>query len=83
MKSRKMNMAEHVARTEEVRNTRNSFVGKTQSKKPLGRPRRRWEDNIEIDLTEIWQKCVHWIHLAQDRDQWRALFYTVTNLRVP
>jgi hypothetical protein len=58
-------------------------VGKPEGKRPLGRPRRRWVDNIKMDLTEIGWDGVHWIELAQDRDQWRALVNTVINLRVP
>jgi hypothetical protein len=50
---------------------------------PLGRPRRRWVDNIKMDLREMGWDCVDWIELAQDRDQWRALVNTVMNLRVP
>jgi hypothetical protein len=50
---------------------------------PLGRPRRRWEDNIKMDLREIGFGAVDWIHLAQDRDRWRDLVNTVMNLRVP
>jgi hypothetical protein len=57
--------------------------GKTEGKKPLGRPRGRWEDNIIMDLREVGWKDVDWIHLAQDRDQWRDLVNTVMNLRVP
>jgi hypothetical protein len=52
-------------------------------RRPLGRPRRRWEDNIEMDLREIGFGDVGWINLAQDRDRWRALVNTVMNLRVP
>jgi hypothetical protein len=58
-------------------------VGKTEGKRPLGRPRRRWVDNIKMDLTEIGWDGVEWIELAQDRDQWRALVNKVVNLRVP
>jgi hypothetical protein len=58
-------------------------VGKPEGKKPLGRPRRRWEDNIRIDLREIEWDGMDWIDLAQDRDQWRALLNTVMNLRIP
>jgi hypothetical protein len=58
-------------------------VGKPEGKRPLGRPRRRWEDNIKLDLTEIGWDGMDWLHLAQDRDQWRARMNTVTNLRVP
>jgi hypothetical protein len=58
-------------------------VGKPEGKRPLGIPRRRWVDNIKMDLTEIGCDGVDWIELAQDRDQWRALVNTVMNLRVP
>jgi hypothetical protein len=58
-------------------------VGKPEGKRPLGRPRRRWVDNIKIVLREIGWDGVDWIDLAQDRDQWRALVSTVMNLRVP
>jgi hypothetical protein len=54
-----------------------------EGRRPLGRPRRRWEDNIKIDLREIGFGDVDWIHLAQDRDRWRALVNTVMNLPVP
>jgi hypothetical protein len=57
-------------------------VGKPKGKRPLGRPRRRWVDNIKIDLREIGWDSVGWIDLAQDRDQWRTLVNTVMNLRV-
>jgi hypothetical protein len=57
-------------------------VGKPEGKRPLGRPRRRWVDNIKIDLREIGWDGMDWIDLAQDRDQWRALVNTVMNLRV-
>jgi hypothetical protein len=59
------------------------LVGKPEGKIPLGRPRRRWVDNIKIDLREIGLDGVDRIELAQDRDQWRALVNTVMNLRVP
>jgi hypothetical protein len=58
-------------------------VGKPEGKRPLGRPRHRWEYNIKIDLREIGWGGMDWIDLAQDRDQWRALVNTVMNLRVP
>jgi ribosome biogenesis protein Nip4 len=67
----------------EMRNTCNIFVGKPEGKRRLRRPRRRWEDNIKMDLGEIGFGDVDWIHLAQDRDRWRALVNTVMNLRVP
>jgi hypothetical protein len=58
-------------------------VGKPEGKRPPGRPRRRWEDNIKIDLTEIGWGGMDWIDLAQDRDQWRAHVTTAMKLRVP
>jgi hypothetical protein len=58
-------------------------VGRPQGKRPLGRPRRRWEDNIKMDLREIRIDRTNWIQLAQDRVQWRAFVNTVMNLRVP
>ena len=59
------------------------LVGKHEGKKPLGRPRRRWEDNIKMDLQEVGGSCGDWMELVQDRDRWRALVGTVRNLRVP
>jgi hypothetical protein len=59
------------------------LVGKPEGKRPLGRPRRRWEDNIRMDLREIGWRGMDWIDLAQDRDQWKALVNTAMNLRVP
>jgi hypothetical protein len=59
------------------------LVGKPEGKKPLGRPRRTWVDNIKMDLREIGWDGVDWIDRTQDRDQWRALGNTVLNLRVP
>jgi hypothetical protein len=67
----------------EKRNAYRILVGKPESKRPLGRPRCRWVDNIKIDLNEIGWHGVDWINLAQVRDQWRALVNTVMNLRVP
>jgi hypothetical protein len=66
-----------------VRNAYNNMAGKPEGKRPLRRPRRRWEDNIRMYLMEIGWKSVDWVHLAQDRDQRRALVNTVMNLRVP
>jgi hypothetical protein len=57
--------------------------GRPEGRRPLGRPRRTWEDNIKMDLREIGFGDVDWIHLAQDRDRWRALVNTVMNVRVP
>ena len=59
------------------------LVGKTEGKRPLGRPRRRCEDNIKMDLQEVVGGCGEWMELAEDRDRWRALVSTVMNLRVP
>jgi hypothetical protein len=59
------------------------LVGKPEGRRPLGRPRRRWEDNIRMDLREVGYGCVDWMDLAQDRDRWRARVSAVMNLRVP
>jgi len=59
------------------------LVGKPEVKRRLGRPRRRWEDNIKMDLQEVGCGSMDWIELAQDRDRWRALVTAVTNLRFP
>jgi hypothetical protein len=59
------------------------LVRKPEGKRPLGRPRRRWEDNVRMDLKEFRSGCEDWIGLAQDRDTWRALVNAVRNLRVP
>jgi hypothetical protein len=67
----------------EVRGAYNILVGRPEGRRPLGRPRRRWEDNIEMDLREIGFGDVDWIHLAQDRDRCRALMKTIMNLLVP
>ena len=58
-------------------------MGKPEGKRPLGRPRRRWEDNIKIDLQEVGCGGIDWIELAQDRDRWRALMNAVMELRLP
>jgi hypothetical protein len=65
------------------RNAYRILVGKPEGKRPLGRPRRRWADNIKMDLREIGWGGMDWIYLAQDRDQWRALANTLINLLVP
>jgi hypothetical protein len=66
----------------EGRNVYRVLVGKPEGRRPLGRPRRRWEDGIRMDLEETGWGGVEWIHLAQDRDHWRALVNAVMNLRV-
>jgi hypothetical protein len=81
--SRKMRWAGHVARIGETRNAYRILVGKPEGKRPVGRPRRRWVDNIEMDLREIEWDGVAWIDMAQYRDRWRALVNTVMKLRVP
>ena len=75
--------AGHVARMGEGRGVHRVLVGKPEGKRPLGRPRCRWEDNIKVDLQEVGASCGDWMELAQDRDRWRALVSTVRNLRVP
>jgi serine/threonine protein kinase HipA of HipAB toxin-antitoxin module len=70
------------ARMGEERNVYRVLMGKPEGKKPLGRPRRRWEDRIRMDLREIDWGSVDWIKLAQDRDRWRAVVNTVMNLLV-
>jgi hypothetical protein len=67
----------------EKRNAYRILVGMPEGKRPLGRPRRRWVDNIKMDLREIGWDGIDWIDLAQNRDQWRALVNAVMNLRVP
>jgi hypothetical protein len=65
-----------------MRNLYKIFVGKSEGKRPLGRPRRRWEDNIIMTLREIGWEGMDWMQLARNRDQWRALVITAVNLRV-
>jgi len=83
IKSRRMRLAWHVARMGEERGVYRVLVGKPEGKRPLGRPRRRWVDNIRMDLQEVGCGNVDWIGLAQDRDEWRTLFSAVMTLRVP
>ena len=83
IKSRRMRWAGHVARMGEERGEYRVLVGKPEEKRPLGRPRRRWVDNIRIDLQEVGCGYVEWIGLARDRDRWRTLVSAVMNLRVP
>jgi len=73
----------HVARMGERRGVYRVLVGKPEGRRPLGRPRHRWEDNIRMDLREVGCECVGKMELAQDRDRWRALVSAVMNLRVP
>jgi len=78
VKSRRMRWAGHVARMGQGIGVYRVLVGK-----PEGRPRRRWEDNIKLDLQKVGGDCGDWMELAQDRDRWRTLVSTVMNLRVP
>ena len=83
IKSRKMRWAGHVARLGERRGVYRVLVVKPGGKRPLGRPRRRWENNINMDLQEVGCGSMDWIELAQDRDRYRALVNAVMNRRVP
>jgi hypothetical protein len=83
IKSRRMRWAGHVARMGEGIGVYRVLVGRPAGKRPLGRHRRRWEDNINMDLREIGIDGANWIRLAQDRVQWRACVNTLMNLRVP
>jgi hypothetical protein len=82
MKSSRMRWAGIVACMGEGRNVYRVLVGKPKGKRPLERPRRRWEDGIKLDLREIGWRGVEWIHLVQDRDCWWALVNVVMNLKV-
>jgi hypothetical protein len=83
IKSRRMKWKEHVTHMEEIINSYKILVGKSERKRPLGRPRRRWEDDIRMDLREVRWEGVDWMYLVEDRDQWRSVVNTVVNLRVP
>jgi hypothetical protein len=83
IKSRRMRWTGHVARMKEKRNAYRLLMGKPERKRPLGRPRRRWVDNIRMNLGEVGWSDVDWIGPAKDRNRWRALVNSVLNLRVP
>jgi len=83
VKSRRMRWAGHEARMVKGRGVHRVLVGKPEGKRPLGRPRLRWEDNNKMDLQEVRWGCEDWMELAQNRNMWRALVSTVINLRVP
>ena len=82
IKSRRMRWAGHVARMEESRGAFKILTGKPTGKRPLGRPRRRWEDNIRMALEEIGINAGNWVDSAQDRGYWRALVNAALNFRV-
>ena len=82
IKSRRMRWAERVAHIGERRDVYRILVGKPEGKRPLGRPRHKWEDNIKMDLQEVRCGDTDWIELAQDMERWRALVNAVTNLWV-
>ena len=82
IKSRRMRWAGHVARMEEGRGVHKVLVGKPEGKRPLGRRKRRWEDNIKMDLQDVACGGMDWIDLAQGKDRWRAVVNAVMNLRV-
>jgi hypothetical protein len=81
IKSRRIRWAGHVARIGEERGVYRVLVGKSKGKRSLGRPRRRWEDNIRMNLQEVGCGGMDWIGLARDRDRWRVLVNAVMNLR--
>jgi hypothetical protein len=83
IKSRRMSWGGPVARIGEKRNVYRLLVGKPEETRPLGRPRRRWVDNIRMDFGEVGWVNVDWIGQAKDRNRWRALVNSVLNLRVP
>jgi hypothetical protein len=83
IKSRRMRWAGHVARMEEKMNACRILVENTEGKRPLGRPRRSWVNNIKMELREIRWDGMDWIDLAQDRGQWKAFVIAVMNLRIP
>jgi hypothetical protein len=83
IKLRRVRWAGHVARMGKGRGVYRVLFRRPEGKRPLGRPRRRWEDNIKLDLRETGIDGANWIQLAQDRVQWRAFVNTVMNLRVP
>ena len=83
IKSRRLRWGGHVARMEECRSAFKILTGKPTGKRSLGGPRRRWEDNIKMDLKEICINVGNWVDSAQERDYWRALVNAVLSLRVP
>ena len=78
-----MRWAGHVARMGEEREVYRVLVGKTEGRRPMGRPRRSWVNNIRMELQEVGCEYMDWIGLAQDRDRWRTLVSAVMNIQVP
>jgi hypothetical protein len=83
IKPRRMRLVGHVARMGEGKVVYRVLVGKPERRRPLGRPRLRWEGNIRLDIREVGCGFMDWMELTQDRDRWRALVSAVMNLRVP
>ena len=83
MKSRRMEWVGHIARTGERRSVYGILVRKPEGKRPLGRPRPTWGDNIRMDIQEVGCGGMYWIDLAQDRDKWRALVSAIMNRKFP
>ena len=83
IKSRRMRWAGHVTRVGEEREVYRYLVGKPEGKRPLGRPRRRWVDNVRMNLQEVGCGYMDWMGLVQDRESWRKLVSAVMNVRVP
>jgi hypothetical protein len=83
VKPRRMRWAGHMARMGERKGVYGVLVGRPEGKRPFGRRRHKWEDNIKMDLQEVGEGFGDWMELAQDRDRWRALVSTVMNFRVP
>jgi len=83
VKSRRMRWAWYVVIMGEGRGVHRVLVGKPEGKRPLGRPRRRWEDSIKMDFQEVGGGCGDWMELAQNRERWLALVITVMNIQVP
>jgi hypothetical protein len=83
IKSRRMRWAGHVMHVGDGRGMYRVLVGKPEGKRPLGRPRYRWEDNIQMDLQEVGCGGMEWIELAEDRDRWQVLVTVIMNLWVP
>ena len=83
IKSRRLRWAGHVARMEKDRSSFKILTGKPTGRRPLGRPRRRWEYNIRMDLEDVGVNAGNWVDSAQDRNYWRALVNAALNFRVP